>query len=83
MFSVPKINIGKSFERPAKILRGLGRFCENLTAAGSAGVWTFYTMVPSFMFSQNDMVLSFMFSQNDSVIIHDCMVSLVMQTIHF
>ena len=32
-FSVPKRNTGKSFERPAKILRGLQRFGKNLIAA--------------------------------------------------
>ena len=40
MFSVPKRNTGKCFERPAKILRGLRRFCNNLGAgAGVLTIW--------------------------------------------
>ena len=35
-FSVPKRNTGKSFERPAKILRGLRTFCKNLAAGAKA-----------------------------------------------
>ena len=37
MFSVPERNTGKSFERPAKYLRGLQRFGKNLRVlAGGA-----------------------------------------------
>ena len=44
MFSVPKRNTGKCFERPAKILRGRQRFGNNLGggAAGGAGVLTIW-----------------------------------------
>ena len=35
-YSVPKINMGKSFEMSAKILRGLRRFCKNLAAEAGA-----------------------------------------------
>ena len=37
MFYVPKRNTGKSFERPAKILRGRQIFGNNLRAGGEAG----------------------------------------------
>ena len=47
-YSVPKINTGKCFDRPAKILRGLQRFGDNLGAGGAgaggagAGVLTIW-----------------------------------------
>ena len=37
MFSVPKRNTGKCFERPAKILRGRQRFGDNLRGGGAGG----------------------------------------------
>ena len=40
-FSVPKRNTGKSYQRPAKIWRGLQRFDENLggRGAGALTLW--------------------------------------------
>ena len=40
MFSIPKRNTGKSFERLAKIFRGLQRFGENLRGVAAVGVHT-------------------------------------------
>ena len=38
MFSLPKRNTCKSFEKPAKILRGLQIFGENLGGAGAVAL---------------------------------------------
>ena len=42
MFSVPKRNTGKCFERPAKILKGLQRFGNNLGVGGGGGGLTIW-----------------------------------------
>ena len=42
MFSVPKRNTGKGFERPAKILRGLQRFGVNLGVVVVVGALTLW-----------------------------------------
>ena len=53
IFSVPKRNTGISFERPAKILRGLRRFGNNLAAA-EASAWTLIDI--KYLFRTNEII---------------------------